>query len=33
LWQRWAGTALNEQQLKVLNRLLDGFDNKLTNRK
>ena len=24
---------LNERQVKVLNRLLDGFDGKLTNRK
>lgn len=32
-WQRWGGTALNERQLKLLNRLLDGFDGKLTSRK
>ncbi len=35
-WQRWADTTpapLNERQVKVLNRLLDGFEGKLTNRK
>jgi Fic family protein len=35
-WQRWAapGTApLNERQVKLLDRLLDGFEGKLTNRK
>lgn len=32
-WQRWATTPLNARQVKVLNRLLDGFDGKLTNRK
>ena len=32
-WQRWGGTALNERQTKLLNRLLDGFDGKLTSRK
>lgn len=32
-WQRWAGTPLNEQQTKVLNRVLDGFEGKLTNAK
>lgn len=29
-WQRWASTPINERQAKVLNRLLDGFDGKLT---
>lgn len=29
-WQRWAGQPLNERQVKLLNRLLDGFDGKLT---
>ena len=29
-WQRWAGTPLNERQVKMLNRLLDGFEGKLT---
>lgn len=32
-WQRWATTALNERQVKLLNRLLDGFDGKLTTSK
>ncbi|WP_079435616.1 Fic family protein [Zoogloea sp. LCSB751] len=32
-WQRWAATSLNERQVKVLNRLLDGFDGKLTSSK
>ncbi len=32
-WQRWAATPLNERQIKVLNRLLDGFDGKLTSSK
>jgi len=32
-WQRWAGLTLNERQIKLLNRLLDGFDGKLTSSK
>jgi len=32
-WQRWAGTALNERQVKLLNRLLDGFEGRLTSSK
>ena len=32
-WQRWAVTPLNERQIKLLNRLLDGFDGKLTSSK
>jgi Fic family protein len=32
-WQRWAGTPLNGRQVKLLNRLLDGFDGKLTSSK
>lgn len=32
-WQRWAGLSLNERQVKVLNRLLDGFEGKLTSSK
>ena len=32
-WQRWAGTPLNKRQVKLLNRLLDGFEGKLTSRK
>lgn len=30
IWPRWGSTPLNERQAKVLNRLLDGFDGKLT---
>lgn len=32
-WQRYAGTPLNERQVKLLNRLLDGFEGKLTSGK
>lgn len=32
-WQRWAGTSFNERQVKLLNRLLDGFEGKLTSSK
>ena len=32
-WRHWAGTPLNERQIKVLNRVLDGFEGKLTNKK
>jgi Fic family protein len=32
-WQRWATSPLNERQVKLLNRLLDGFDGKLTSSK
>ena len=32
-WQRWATTPFNERQVKLLNRLLDGFDGKLTSSK
>ncbi len=32
-WQRWASLSLNERQVKILNRLLDGFEGKLTNSK
>ena len=32
-WQHWAGTPLNERQIKLMNRLLDGFDGKLTSGK
>jgi len=32
-WQRWAGTPMNARQIKLLNRLLDGFDGKLTSSK
>jgi Fic family protein len=32
-WQRWASAPMNERQIKLLNRLLDGFDGKLTSSK
>jgi Fic family protein len=32
-WQAVAGLALNERQIKLLNRLLDGFEGKLTSSK
>ena len=32
-WQRFAEQPLNERQTKVLNRLLDGFEGKLTTKK
>ncbi|MEO8417823.1 MAG: Fic family protein [Methylophilaceae bacterium] len=32
-WQRWASTPLNERQVKLLNKLLDGFDGKFTSSK
>lgn len=32
-WRRVPGASLNERQVKVLNRLLDGFDGKLTTSK
>jgi Fic family protein len=32
-WHRWAETPLNERQVKLLNRLLDGFEGKLTSSK
>lgn len=32
-WQKWRNTPLNERQIKVLNRFLDGFDGQLNNRK
>ncbi|THJ50463.1 Fic family protein [Burkholderia sp. LS-044] len=32
-WQRCAGVAMNERQAKVMNRLLDGFEGKLTSTK
>ncbi len=32
-WQHWAGMSLNERQLKVLNRVLDGLEGKLTSSK
>ena len=32
-WQRWAMTPLNARQVKMLNRLLDGFEGRLTSSK
>jgi Fic family protein len=32
-WQHWSGTPMNERQIKLLNKLLDGFDGKLTSSK
>ena len=32
-WQHWSDTPMNERQIKLLNRLLDGFDGKLTSSK
>ncbi|MFP3503875.1 Fic family protein [Burkholderia sp. SIMBA_062] len=32
-WQQYAGPAMNERQAKVMNRLLDGFEGKLTTTK
>ncbi|MDD3354342.1 Fic family protein [Zoogloea sp.] len=32
-WQRWAATPFNQRQVKVLHRLLDGFEGKLTSSK
>lgn len=32
-WQRWATSSLNARQVKVINRMLDGFDGKLTSSK
>ncbi len=32
-WRQWATTPLNSRQVQMLNRLLDGFDGKLTSSK
>ena len=32
-WERFAGSGMNERQIKLLNRLLDGFEGKLTTSK
>lgn len=32
-WQRWSSATLNGRQVKLVNRLLDGFDGKLTSSK
>ena len=32
-WQQWVETPMNDRQIKLLNKLLDGFDGKLTSSK
>lgn len=32
-WQQWATTPMNERQIKLLNRMLDGIEGKLTSSK
>ncbi len=32
-WQHWAGVPMNDRQIKLLNQLLDGFDDKLSSSK
>jgi Fic family protein len=32
-WQRWASTPLSARQVKLLNKLLDGFEGRLTSSK
>jgi Fic family protein len=32
-WQHWVGVPMNDRQIKLLNKLLDGFDGKLTSSK
>jgi Fic family protein len=32
-WNHWSGVLMNERQVKMLNRLLDGFEGNLTNKK
>ena len=32
-WQHWSGTPMNERQVKLLNKMLDGFEGKLTSSK
>ncbi len=32
-WQQWASVPMNDRQIKMLNKLLDGFDGKLTSSK
>mgnify|MGYP003346808464 CR=1 FL=1 len=32
-WQHWAGTPMNDRQIKLLNKLLDGFEGKLSSSK
>ncbi|OIR01236.1 adenosine monophosphate-protein transferase SoFic [mine drainage metagenome] len=32
-WNRWSGVSMNDRQVKMLNKMLDGFDGNLTNKK
>jgi len=32
-WRRWSGMPMNDRQIRILNRLLDGFEGKLTSSK
>jgi Fic family protein len=32
-WQHWVGVPMNDRQIKLLNKLIDGFDGKLTSSK
>ena len=32
-WQHWAGIPMNDRQIKMMNKLLDGFEGKLTSSK
>lgn len=32
-WSQWSGASMNERQVKMLNKLLDGFEGNLTNKK
>jgi len=32
-WQHWAGMPMNERQIKLLNKIVDGFEGKLTSSK
>lgn len=32
-WNHWSGVSMNERQVNILNKLMDGFEGNLTNRK
>ncbi|MBI5006874.1 MAG: Fic family protein [Nitrosomonadales bacterium] len=32
-WRHWSGASMNERQVRMLNKLLDGFEGNLTNKK
>jgi Fic family protein len=32
-WNHWSGASMNERQVKMLNKMLDGFEGNLTNKK